>query len=257
MKWLAFDTSSDILSVALAEEKDGQFDIKANISLKAKNQHGQTLAPTINNLLMDLAWQPSDIQALVVGIGPGSYTGLRIALTFAKVWAKSKGIPLYTVSSLGLMAASRPSLPSDSLLMPIMDARRQTAYTALYHNNHGQVKSIQADRHIAFEEWLSLIAGDVEKATAIYLVGQKIDDFATMTRESFPAKTIHVLDQWEANPHVERAFAHLNLSLVEDIDLLVPNYGHATLAEQEWADRQRQAGQEVEEKNEDLIDHFN
>lgn len=257
MKLLAFDTSSDLLSVALAEEKDKEYEVKASLALKAVKQHGQTLAPTINSLLGELGWLPADVQGLIVGVGPGSYTGLRVGMTFAKVWANAKEIPLYTVSSLALMAASQANQSADSLLFPIMDARRQTAYTALYRSEGDQLVNVRQDRHIDYKEWLDLIKNDLEGVQRVYLIGQEIESFVRMTKEKFREKDIHVIDNWQASPHVERAFVHLKLDQVKDIDLAVPNYGHATLAEKEWLERERQAGYQIDKANEDLIDHYN
>ena len=73
MKILAFDTSSTALSVALLEDEK----LVAESTVTVKKNHSISLMPTIDFLVAQAGWQPSDLERIVVAQGPGSYTGLR------------------------------------------------------------------------------------------------------------------------------------------------------------------------------------
>ena len=96
MKVLAFDTSSKALSVALLEEENRL----AELTLTIKKNHSITLMPTIEFLMTSIDWKPTDLDRIVVAEGPGSYTGLRIAVATAKTLAQTLKIDLVGVSSL-------------------------------------------------------------------------------------------------------------------------------------------------------------
>ena len=83
MKVLAFDTSSKALSLAILEDKQ----VLAETTINIKKNHSITLMPAIDFLMASLDWTPKDLDRIVVAEGPGSYTGLRIAVATAKTLA--------------------------------------------------------------------------------------------------------------------------------------------------------------------------
>ena len=83
MKILAIDTSNHPMSVALVEDDQ----LKATITLNMVRNHSIYVLPAINDLFDKVGWQPKDIDRVVVAKGPGSYTGVRIAVTTAKTLA--------------------------------------------------------------------------------------------------------------------------------------------------------------------------
>ena len=99
---LLIDTSNQALSVAL--NRDGK--LVAEINTNFKKTHSETLLENINKLLNIGDIKKQDIDRVIVARGPGSYTGIRIAATVAKMLAKGLNIPLYSVSSLFVLAAS-------------------------------------------------------------------------------------------------------------------------------------------------------
>ena len=80
MKLLAFDTSSKALSVAILEDEA----LLAETTLTIKKNHSITLMPVIDFLMQQIDLTPKDLDRIVVAEGPGSYTGLRIAVATAK-----------------------------------------------------------------------------------------------------------------------------------------------------------------------------
>ena len=127
MKVLAFDTSSKALSVAILDGKNLLADVTVNI----KKNHSITLMPAIDFLMASVDLQPSDLDRIVVAQGPGSYTGLRVAVATAKTLAYTLNIELVGVSSLYALAAAADL---DGLVVPIMDARRNNVYAGFYKN---------------------------------------------------------------------------------------------------------------------------
>lgn len=119
---LAMDTSHKHLAVALI--KDNKI-INKYCELCPKKQ-SEYLMPVIDSLCKEANVKPLAIDSVVCSIGPGSYTGVRIALTSAKVICALRNIPLYTISTLDLL--------SDDNCAVILDARSNRAYYGIYKN---------------------------------------------------------------------------------------------------------------------------
>lgn len=127
MNILAFDTSTEILHIALS--RDSQRFI---YSRDAGLDHASTLPSRCRMLLEEAAVPAKDLDAVACGTGPGSFTGLRIGFGFAKGICAAADIPLIAVPSLDLFAAHLSA--SDALLLPVIDARKDRFYTALYRS---------------------------------------------------------------------------------------------------------------------------
>ena len=146
MKLLAFDTSSKALSVAILEDET----LLAETTLTIKKNHSITLMPVIDFLMQQIDLTPKDLDRIVVAEGPGSYTGLRIAVATAKTLAHTLGIELVGVSSLLAL------VPDDleGLVVPVMDARRNNVYAGFYQND----QLVTPEGHFPFEEVLERAA---------------------------------------------------------------------------------------------------
>ena len=102
MKLLAMDTSNQTLAVAVLEDDR----VLAQFQLNRKMNHSLTLMPAIETVMQTSGLKPADLDRIVVAVGPGSYTGIRIAVTTAKTLAETLKIELTTVSSLAVIAAN-------------------------------------------------------------------------------------------------------------------------------------------------------
>lgn len=103
-KYLAWDTSS-ANGVIAAFELNGQESklvVSWTLSLEAA-RHSERLLWSIDTVLTGAGWKPEDLAGLVVGVGPGSFTGLRIGITTAKIFSTELSIPVYPISSLELL----------------------------------------------------------------------------------------------------------------------------------------------------------
>lgn len=241
MKKLVVDTATEALSVALWQQEE----CVQHVTLTGKKQHGETLVSVVEELLQQQGWQPTDIESLIVGIGPGSYTGLRVGVTMMKVWATAKRLPLMTVSSLSLMAAN---VTEEGLIVPVMDARRMTAYTGAYRWEQGKLTEVMGDCHTQWDEWLQRLAQVVTPNEKIMFVGSNIQPFVEAAQRVLGA--FNSIQEQTAYPNV-RLVNQVCQTSVDAPEYLAPNYCHMTLAEQEWA--MKQQGQEHDTT---LVEHY-
>lgn len=145
---LSIETGTDICSVALSN--DGEL-----MALRESNEgrdHAKKVAIFVDELLKETGVQPADLDAIAVGKGPGSYTGLRIGVSFAKGMCYALNIPLISVGSLdALVQVAREDYDagivdiededwSKATLCPMVDARRMEVYTQLF-TTHGAPQS--------------------------------------------------------------------------------------------------------------------
>lgn len=129
---LCIDTATDICSVALAENGI----CKDTLEAKEERSHARWLSVLIRDLLEKNSLKTADLSAVAVSEGPGSYTGLRIGVSAAKGICYATGIPLIAISTLQTLAAAyiaqNSELPSNAIIIPMLDARRMEIYYARY-----------------------------------------------------------------------------------------------------------------------------
>ena len=128
---LNIETATHICSVSLS--KNGE-----TIAIKESNEdktHAELLTVFIEEILKENKIKSSSLTAIAVSEGPGSYTGLRIGVSVAKGLCYGLKIPLISVSTLEAMAnGAKEKIDKDTLLCPMIDARRMEVYTALFNN---------------------------------------------------------------------------------------------------------------------------
>lgn len=139
MDVLVIDTSSAAVTAAIVQTEGARArTVAERVTINAR-RHGELLAPAIAECLAEAGRTPRDLGAIVAGLGPGPFTGLRVGLVSAAVMADTLHIPVYGVCSLdgiGLYpaaAASRPDGPASELLVAA-DARRKEVYWATYRD---------------------------------------------------------------------------------------------------------------------------
>ena len=158
---LCIETGTDICSVGLA--RDGEI-----ISLRESDEgreHAKNVAMFVDELLHETGVRSDELDAVAVGKGPGSYTGLRIGVSFAKGLCYGLNIPLIAVGSLeALTEVAREDfnagiLPLDSLegtaLCPMVDARRMEVYTQMFSPEGEAWSDVSAEiiTEQSFAEW--------------------------------------------------------------------------------------------------------
>lgn len=122
---LLLDSSNRELSIGIA--KDGI--LIDDISYEAWQRQSELMIPELDKMIHKHSIDRTMINSVVVGIGPGSYTGVRISLTIAKVIANTLNIPLYTISSLQMLRdGEKPSIC-------LINARSNRSYIGSYQND--------------------------------------------------------------------------------------------------------------------------
>ncbi len=127
MKLLALDTASDACSVALALDQDVRYQ-----HVVEPRAHGRLLLPMIRDLLEDAGIALQQLDALVLGRGPGSFTGVRIATGVVQGLALGAGLPVIPVSSLAAMAQGARRRDGASRVAVAVDARMQEVYWGVF-----------------------------------------------------------------------------------------------------------------------------
>lgn len=160
---LSIETGTDICSVALAN--DGEL-----MALRESDEgrdHAKKVALFVDELLRETGVQPSDLDAIAVGKGPGSYTGLRIGVSFAKGMCYALNIPLIAIGSLdALTEVAREDFDAGILdiedeewakakLCPLVDARRMEVYAQVFDNEGTALTDVVAEvvTEESFKEW--------------------------------------------------------------------------------------------------------
>ncbi|MCP2335573.1 tRNA (adenosine(37)-N6)-threonylcarbamoyltransferase complex dimerization subunit type 1 TsaB [Actinomadura rupiterrae] len=127
---LAFDTATAAVTVALTEWTPGEgARPRAAVEARDARRHTEILTPEIARVLGEAGATPSDLSAIVVGVGPGPYTGLRVGLVTARAMGEALGVPVHGVCTLDAIAwESRREKP----FAVATDARRREVYWARY-----------------------------------------------------------------------------------------------------------------------------
>lgn len=159
MKILGIDTSTLMTTCAIMEDDDliGEFSLSLDMS------HSEALVPMIQQLMDNLKLKLSDMDLFAVASGPGSFTGLRIGLATAKSFAHVTGKPLIGISSLEVLAMA---LPYQSIVVPMMDARRDRVFSGVYRMDEYPVQLMSPDA-LPVEELIVYLRTIQGKAIAI------------------------------------------------------------------------------------------
>ncbi len=193
LKRLVIDSASKFLYVALYEDLDclGKYYAEGN------NDHSVKLMSEIEKIFVKSNLKVKDLDEIIIGIGPGSYTGLRIGVVVAKMFAWNDNIPVKTVSSLAMFASSSSF---EGLILPEIDARRGNSFLGLYRKTGKTLALVDKEKLVNLENYKESI------------------------KESYEIVS-------KGEPNIEVILNSDILSLVEDIHGLNPNYLRITEAE--------------------------
>lgn len=142
MRYLYIDTSSSYLYSAIVEDN--------TLLAEVQEEFGQSLSevtlPKISSMFEKAGLKPTDIDKIIVVNGPGSFTGIRIGITIAKVYAWTLKLPITTIYSLEAMSLSTDD---KKIHVPLINARRGYVYTAIYDENE---KCLLKPQHMKLED---------------------------------------------------------------------------------------------------------
>jgi len=166
---LNIETTTTNCSVSLSKQGETlvlKEDYSANYS------HAESLHVFIDEVLKSSKMKLSDIDAITVSKGPGSYTGLRIGVSAAKGLCYALDKPLISVSTLESL--SHQVQISDGIIVPMLDARRMEIYSAVFNAGHQMIRDIQAEilEKNLFLEYL--------EKSKVYFIGNAVDKTKTI-----------------------------------------------------------------------------
>lgn len=154
MLLLGIDTSGKTASAALFDTESGIF--LAQSTLYTQKTHSQVIMPMCREIIAQAGRKISDIGAIAVANGPGSYTGLRIGAAAVKAMCYALGIRCCGVSTLEGLACN--NLAFRGVICPIMKARGELVYAGIYKSSGGMVSRLAEDRIIEREKLYEEIA---------------------------------------------------------------------------------------------------
>ncbi len=234
MKILSLETSAKSVSAAVTEGNK----LLAYAYQSTGLTHSRTLMPMVEAMLKNSDLSLSQMEAIAVAAGPGSFTGLRIGVAAAKGLAWAQELPCCGVSTLEAMAQNAAHM--DALVICAMDARRSQIYNALFLASHGTLTRLCPDRAIALETLFEeikddprpkVIVGDGAQLTYNYLNQKEIPcEMAPEQIRMQNASGVGFLAQ--------KAAAEGRLISAQD---LAPVYLRLSQAERERLEREKQA----------------
>lgn len=212
---LCIDTSTTHASVALAKDAV-VIGIRSNQNQK---DHGSFLQPAIKELMQETGIALTDLQAIAVTSGPGSYTGLRVGFASAKGLCYALNLPLITIPTTVVMsnAALKEIVTTDNfLLCPMIDARRMEVFTCLYKANLDPLFSIGAKilEPVSF-------AAELEQQP-IYFFGDGTPKWQSICKH--PNARFLTID-WNAAGMIEMAEKRFQQQAFTSLAYSTPDYG--------------------------------
>lgn len=156
MRILALETTER--SGSLAAATDGN--LLAELSLEGTQRSAQSLAPAMIALLRQAGWRPGDVQLVAVSQGPGSFTGLRIGVTTAKVFAYAVGADILGIDTLDAIVAAAPD--DVTKVSVVMDAQRGQVVARRYRRqSDGWFEPAEPQRLINVETWFEQLPAEI------------------------------------------------------------------------------------------------
>lgn len=230
---LAFETSAKAGSVALMDETRLLGESYCNTALT----HSQTLLSMGQELLKTCGYTPDDVTDVAVAAGPGSFTGVRIGVAAAKGFSWAKELPCWGVSTLEAMALALGQW--QGYICPVMDARREQVYNALFKVSNGQITRQQPDRAISLKDLASELQILEEP---IFLVG----DGSIMCYNTLQEQVPQLICPPEHRMHQRAAGVALSAKAMMDRgeagdgNALAPNYLRLSQAERERLEKEKE-----------------
>lgn len=211
---LCIETSTEICSVALIKEGS----VASLIESYLRYRHGEWLTVAIDYALQAASTDKTELDAVSITLGPGSYTGLRIGLATAKAICMALNIPLIGHSSLEILAHGIADLyKTDCFVLPMMDARRMEVYSAIFN---GELERVTEDKPLILDE--RVCAEIQEQYGTIYIGG----DGAEKSVDLWPdkSKIRFSVDNISAKFQLKETLRKYSAEIYEDIAYSTPTY---------------------------------
>lgn len=228
---LAIDTSSLVLSCALAEEDR----LVAEWTVQRKLTHSEQLIPHMDAMLKEAGVERKEITAFACALGPGSFTGLRIGLATAKMAARIWGVPLIGVDTLEGLAWNMAG--AQAFILPLEDAQRGNVYAALY----GAYENMWLEKEAAAAPIDTVIDAALRHGGPLIAVGEAADMYKEKLVQAGILLAPPQNRSCRAGSIAMAAWAKWKRGEVADPMTVVPNYIRRSEAEVLWEQRHPEA----------------
>lgn len=235
MKILAMDSSGLVASATLATEDA----ILAEYTTNYKKTHSQTLLPMIDEIVRMTETNLTEVDAIAVTAGPGSFTGLRIGSATAKGMGQALNKPLIAVPTTEVLAWNLCG--AEAVLCPLMDARRSQVYTGLYRWNkeNETMDCLLSQRAVAVEDIISEVN---RLGQPVLYLGDGADAYHTVleekTKTAYSFAPVHMSKQRAASL-AACAFGYAKEGRTVSAAEFVPTYLRKSQAEREREEKER------------------
>jgi len=162
MRLLGIDTTTKVLSIGAY---DGAKTYEYNMELGTKQ--ATLLAPTIKRILDALKWKIEDVDYFACGLGPGSFTGIRVGLATIKGFAWALDLPIAGIETLDLLAANAKE--ESGVVIPLVDAKRNMVYAGIYQVGSGAIKKKSPYLLLTMDDLIKKIKSSKYKVKLIFL----------------------------------------------------------------------------------------
>lgn len=234
MKILSVDTSTTVASCAIINQEE----ILSEGLISSKVTHSQKLMPLISDILDRANIDIEEIDYFAVANGPGSFTGLRIGVSTINGLAQSMDKPVVGISSLKALAMNVSSC--EKLIVPLIDARRDRSFTAVYQSYaDGRLETVLSDDVIEMDEILDLL--DKRQEDIMFIGGgmdvyrEKIIDILGK-RAYFAPRNLNIA---RASSGAEIAKEKIKNGEIQTYFDLTPRYLRETQAQRELDEKMR------------------
>lgn len=187
---LGIESSTSVASVALVSQEGLRGEMTLNIGLT----HSEQLLPLLDDLLQQTKTKIEDISGIAVSGGPGSFTGLRIGMSTAKGLAQGRKIPLVSVPTLMALAYQLSS--GNSLVSPMMNARKKEIYTGLFHFIDREIHKLEDDQAVSPYDWVKVLE---KYQQPVILTGDGASFYRELWQEYLPKNISIVPDVFQVN----------------------------------------------------------
>lgn len=232
MKILGLDSSGLVASVAIVEDTE----LRGEYTINYKKTHSQTLLPMLDEVANMIELDLATIDAIAVAGGPGSFTGLRIGSATAKGLGLALKKPLVHVPTVDALAYNL--VGHRDMVCPLMDARRNQAYTGLYAFDGNQMQVINQQCAVAIEEIIEKVN---EQNRPVVFLGDGVPVFTSFIEEQ--CKVPYTFAPAHMNKQRAGAVAVLGMQMfgVGEYEMAAehrPDYLRLSQAERELKERQ-------------------
>ncbi|EUB31708.1 tRNA (adenosine(37)-N6)-threonylcarbamoyltransferase complex dimerization subunit type 1 TsaB [Fusobacterium polymorphum] len=211
---LGIDTSTKICTCSIFDSENG---VIAETSLSVKKNHSNIVMPIIDNLFKISDLTINDIDKIAVAIGPGSFTGVRIALGIAKGLAMALNKPLIAVNELDILEAIASG--NENEIIPLIDARKERVYYK-YQNTY-------------IDDYLINLISSFDKNKKYVFVGDGATNYENILKDNLGDNAI-ILPMYNAFPRAS-VLCELALNKEEaNIYTLEPEYISKSRAEKNF-----------------------